>query len=142
MDDTVDGIKADIDRTRERLGSNLTELDAKVQTAIDWRQHYRDKPHLFLGAAVVSGAVLATTLRSKSPRGRGRDNVTPLGAGSAATAHARALWGRMAGALVGIAEARIKSYIGEFVPGFEEHYQRAAQGASGASWEDSGWKPA
>ena len=51
MDETANEIEAHIDRTRERLGSNLRELEDKVDAATDWREHFRERPHLFLGAA-------------------------------------------------------------------------------------------
>ena len=55
MDETANQIEAQIDRTRERLGSNLRELEDKVDAATDWREHFRERPHLFLGAAFIGG---------------------------------------------------------------------------------------
>ena len=66
MDETANEIEAQIDRTRERLGSNLRELEDKVDAATDWREHFRERPHLFLGAAFIGGVVLASALRPKS----------------------------------------------------------------------------
>ena len=66
MDETANQIEAQIDRTRERLGSNLRELEDKVDAATDWRQHFEERPHLFLGAAFIGGVVLASAFRSKS----------------------------------------------------------------------------
>ena len=66
MDETANQIEAHIDRTRERLGSNLRELEDKVEAATDWREHFRERPHVFLGAALIGGMVLASALRSKS----------------------------------------------------------------------------
>ena len=66
MDETANEIEAQIDRTRERLGSNLRELEDKVDAATDWREHFRERPHLFLGAAFIGGVVLASAL-SPSP---------------------------------------------------------------------------
>ena len=45
-------------------------------------------------------------------------------------AQARELWNNIQAALVGVASARIKEYIGELVPGFDEHYRRAEQRAA------------
>jgi len=66
MDETVDQIEAHIDRTRDRLGSNLRELEEKVDAATDWRAYFRERPHVFLAAAFFGGVVLARTLKSKS----------------------------------------------------------------------------
>ena len=74
MDETTDQIEAHIDRTRERLGSNLRELEDKVEAATDWREHFRERPHVFLGAAFIGGLVLASALKSKSA-GRPRSVV-------------------------------------------------------------------
>ena len=38
MDETANQIEAHIDRTRERLGSNLRELESRVDAATDWRE--------------------------------------------------------------------------------------------------------
>ena len=67
MDETAYEIEEHIDRTRERLGSNLRELEDKVEAATDWREHFRERPHLFLGAAFVGGALVAATLRAGPP---------------------------------------------------------------------------
>jgi len=40
------------------------------------------------------------------------------------------LWNHVQGALVGVAGARIKEFIEELVPGFDEHYRRAERRAS------------
>jgi hypothetical protein len=132
MDETANQIEAHIDRTRERLGSNLRELEDKVEAATDWREHFRERPHVFLGAAFIGGIVLAGALRSK-PAGRpmsaGAMNPAVGGHGSVQT-QARELWNNVQGALLGVATAQIKDYISELVPGFADHYRRAEQRAA------------
>jgi hypothetical protein len=129
MDQTAHEIEAHIDRTRERLGSHLKELEDKVDAATDWRQHFGERPHLFLGAAFVGGAMLATALRAKSSRRSPQHagNVSVADAGTSTQAQALELWNNVKGALIGVASARIKEYIGELVPGFDEHYRRREQ---------------
>jgi hypothetical protein len=132
MDETAHEIEAHIDHTRQRLGSSLKELEDKVDAATDWRAHFRDRPHLFLGAAFVGGAILATALRAKSSqRTVDRAGIRSVADGGTST-HAQALelWNTVKVALVGVASARIKEYIGELVPGFDEHYRRAEQRAT------------
>ena len=132
MDETTDQIEADIDRTRERLGSNLRELEDRVEAATDWREHFRERPHVFLGAAFIGGMVLASALRSKSagrPMSAGAMNPAVDGHGSA-QAQARELWNNVQGALVGVATAQIRDYISKLVPGFDDHYRRAEQRAT------------
>jgi hypothetical protein len=131
MDETAYEIEAHIDRTRERLGSNLKELGNKVDAATDWRAHFRERPHLFLGAAFVGGAILATALRARSlPPSPEQPRVRRSAGSGSAQAEALELWNNVKGALLGVASARIKGYIGEFVPGFDEHYRRAEQRAT------------
>lgn len=127
MDETANQIEAHIDRTRDRLGSNLKELEEKVESATDWREHFRERPHLFLGVAVLGGVVLASALKSKSA---GRPPFAPavnppVNGRSSAQRQALELWNNVQGALIGVATARIKDYIGELVPGFDDHYRRA-----------------
>ena len=132
MDETPNQIEAHIDRTRERLGSNLRELENKVEAATDWREHFRERPHVFLGAALIGGMVLASALRSKSAgRPLSVAGVNPAVAGhGSAQAQARELLNNVQGALIGVAIAKIKDYIGEVVPGFDDHYRRGEQRAA------------
>ena len=132
MDETTDQIEAHIDRTRERLGSNLRELEDKVEAATDWREHFRERPHVFLGAAFIGGMVLASTLRSKSA-GRPPSGVAmnpAVGGHGSVQAQVRELWNNVQGALVGVATAQITDYLSELVPGFDDHYRRAEQRAA------------
>ena len=139
MDETANQIEAHIDRTRERLGSNLRELEDRVEAAADWREHFRDRPHVFLGVAFLGGMVLAGALGSRSA---GRP--MPAGAMNAAMRHdsvrtqARDLWNNVQSALVGVAAAQIKDYISDLLPGFDDHYRRAEQRTAAAAPSLSG----
>jgi hypothetical protein len=132
MDETADQIEAHIDRARKRLSSNIRELEDRVEAATDWREHFRERPHIFLGAAFIGGVVLASALRAKSagrPMSAGAKTPAVGGHGLVHT-QARELWNNVQGALVGVAAAKIRDYIGELVPGFDEHYRRAEQRAA------------
>jgi hypothetical protein len=130
MDEAAHKIEAHIEQTRERLGSNLKELKHKVDDATDWREHFRARPHTFLGGAFVGGALLAAALRPKSAR-RVFDpsNEARLGSGSRSGVNAQEqaleLWNNVKGALLGVAATRITGYLGEVIPGFDEHFRRA-----------------
>ena len=129
MDETANQIEAQIDRTRERLGSNLRELEDKVDAATDWREHFRERPYLFLGAAFSGGVALASAVQPKSAgRAPSAAALNPRVNGNGSVqAQALELWDNVQAALVGLASAKIKEYIGELVPGFDEHYRRAEQ---------------
>jgi len=132
MDEPADKIEAHIDRTRERLGSNLRELENKVDAATDWREQFRARPHLFLGGAIAGGALLAAVLRPKSSsRVFDSSNESHLASfsrnGVNAQEQALELWNNIKGALIGVAAMRVTEYISALIPGFDEHYQRSAQ---------------
>jgi len=132
MDEAAYKIEAQIDRTRERLGSNLRELEHRIDAATDWREQFRARPHLFLGGALAGGALLAVALRPTaarhavdSPR---EDHLRAFSRnGVDGREQALELWNSIKGALIGVAATRITAYISDLVPGFEEHFQRAAQ---------------
>ena len=133
MDQTSREIEQHIDRTRERLGSHLMELEHKVEAATDWREHYRNRPGVFLGAAFVGGAALALALHGESPRLVSEDAGIRRFADdpNSAQAQVRDLWNTLKAALIGVAGARVINYLGELVPGFDEHYRRAEQRTMG-----------
>ena len=126
MDQTVDQIEAHIDRTRARLGSNVRELEEKVDAATDWQAQFRARPYAMLGAACLGGVLLAATLHSRRSHrivpvqaalGRGFDPRRQIGE----------LWDDVATALLGVASTNVQRYIADLVPDFDEHYARAAQ---------------
>ena len=99
MDETANEIEAPIDRTRERLGSNLRELEDKVEAATDWREHFRERPHLFLGAAFVGSMLVATAVGNR-PLARDRaDGEVRRAVGRNGSSQALDLWNNVQGAL-------------------------------------------
>ena len=133
MAETVSEIEERIDRTREHLGSTLRELEDKVEAVTDWREHFHQRPHLFLGAAFAGGVLLSAMVR---PSGRtyvpddqhlGQHVARQARGASPVQAQALDFWRNVQGALVGIASARAREYLNQLVPDFEEHYRRAEQ---------------
>lgn len=131
MDEAARKIEAHIDLTRDRLDSNLRELEHKIDAATDWREQFRARPHVFLGGAIAGGALLAAVLRPTArqaydfstedhPRSVARNGVD-------GREQALELWNNIKGALIGVAAMRITAYIAELVPGFDEQFQHAAQ---------------
>jgi uncharacterized protein DUF3618 len=130
MDQAVHQIETQIDRTRQRLGTNLRELEDRVDAATDWREHFRTRPYAFLGMATAGGVLLAAALRPTSPhrvRGSGEPSRRLGRTGAEARAQAVELWDSITNALLGVATTRIKAYIGELIPGFEEQFRRSQQ---------------
>jgi hypothetical protein len=131
MDQTSREIEEHIDRTRARLGSHLAELEHKVEAATDWREHFRARPHIFLGAALVGGATLAVALNGRSPRPVSDDTESEIrrfaNDPNSARAQVVELWDIFKAALIGVASTRVRDYLVELLPGFDEHYRRAEQ---------------
>jgi hypothetical protein len=134
MDKAAHTLEAHIDRTRERIGSNLKELEERVDAATDWREQFRARPHLFLGGALVGGALLAAALRPTSSRHEFEPSSSaPLTSlarrGVNAQQQAFELWNDVKTALIAVASARLTEYIGDLVPGFRDHFRQAQPGA-------------
>jgi hypothetical protein len=129
MDQAAHEIEAEIDRTRERLESNLGELERKVDVATNWREHFRKRPQLFLGAAFAGGVVLGSALtRTEAGRSPSAFALNPA-AGDRGSVQAQAweLWNNIQHALAGVARARITAYLDGLLPEFDEHYRHAEQ---------------
>ena len=121
MDQTADQIEEHIDRTRDRLGANLGELEARVESAIDWRQHLRGHPRVLVGAGFVGGILLAVAMRERRRGGSADSLVTP--ALGPAVAQVSELWDDVRTALINVAGTRLTAMLGELVPDFAEHYR-------------------
>ena len=142
MDQTAPQIEAHIKRTRERLGSDLRELGTRVDAATDWKEHVRQRPYLWIGGALIGGAALAQVARPKAaarlaamarpslgqPRPR---RVDPVGQFSD-------LWETVAHAMLGVVATRVKSYIGDVMPGFSEELARVESRPAGAAARQPG----
>jgi len=135
MGQTTNQIEAHIENTREDLGSNLQELEQKVKSVVDWKQHYQANPMAVLGIALGGGVLLATMLGGRR-NGRTKHSVASIATGAESHAgknpqvhKALETWENIKNALVGVAAARFTDYVGEIVPGFHEHFQRAEEKA-------------
>jgi hypothetical protein len=135
MGQTIEQIEGHIDRTRDQLASNLDEFDERFDAATDWREYFRAKPFVFLGAAAVGGAIAALLFRNSHANDARRPlNRFPNEATSASAfagplnspgQQANQVWNNLKWAAVSLAATRLKEYIDSFLPGFDEHYQRA-----------------
>jgi hypothetical protein len=129
MDQTVEQIEARIDRTREQLGSTLSAIEGKVEAATDWREHVRARPWTMIGAACVGGAAVGVAMAA-------RRHGAPMAAAATAkrallgrdtAANVAGTWDTLTAALIGVASTRLKDYIAERIPGFDEQFARAEQ---------------
>jgi hypothetical protein len=135
MGPTVEQIEGQIDRTRDRLASNVEEFERRFDAATDWREYFRARPIIFLGAAAAGGALAALVFgngrSSGAHRSRNRPPHEALSESAFAarlnspTAQAGKVWHNLKCAAVSLVATRLKEYVDSFLPGFDEHYQRA-----------------
>jgi hypothetical protein len=135
MGETTDQIAAHIEDTREDLGSNLRELEQKVKSVTDWKQHFQNSPMTMVGVAFGGGILLASMLGGKHGS---RHGASALAAGAEPHAgsdqqkyKAMETWDNIKGAIIGVAATRFKDFVAEVIPGFDEQYQRTAAKTDG-----------
>ena len=161
MGERPDQIERHIQRQRDELGDNFSELEDKVKSAFDWRSQFEEHPGMLLGAAFVGGAVLAAILpaappflQASVPAGNTSTTggiLTPLNTQilrrNTLLRHRYLTRPRVAlpiqisqrvkvpkfgitseNAAIGLATTRLSEYIEDLVPGFSEHYKKAASG--------------
>ena len=133
MGQTTHQIEAHIEDTRKDLGSNLHELEQKVKSVTDWKQHFKSNPMTMLGVAFGGGILLATMLGGRKNR-RGERGFPSHATGSEPHAgteqqkhKALETWDNIKGALIGVAATRFKDFVGEVVPGFHEQFQHTEE---------------
>jgi hypothetical protein len=130
MGETANEIETHIERTRQDLGSNLNELENKVKSVTDWKHHFQNSPMTMIGVALGGGILLATALGGRKGRRLERSlasyagNNEPHAGLDRQKNKAREAWDNIKGALIGVAAARVKDFVGEVVPGFQEQFDR------------------
>lgn len=132
MGQTTHQIEAHIEDTREDLGSNLHELEQKVKSVTDWKQHFRTSPMTMLGVAFGGGILLATMLGGRKNRRGDRfsshaTDYEPHAGIDHQKHKALETWDNIKGALIGVAATRFKDFVGEVVPGFHEQFQHTEE---------------
>ena len=139
MGETTHDIATHIDHAREDLGSNLQELEHKVKSVTDWRQQFGNKPMTMVGLAFGGGVFLAAMMaggRRNRLSGMSSPSTEPFPSGLSERGGASRgvvnrekqqvleTWDHIKGALVGVAAARIKTFLGESIPGFGEQLRK------------------
>ena len=126
MSETTGEIQGHIRDTQEHLKANIQELEQKVKSSIDWRQHFDKSPGMFLAAALGGGLMLALVTNSRRPRivyapqpERVHLPRVDIPAPPKATSHVDDSMGVIKSALIGLAAGHIKDAIAHLVPGFK-----------------------
>lgn len=155
MDQRPEQIEQHIRHQRSELEDNFSELEEKVKGAFDWRTQFEQRPGLMLGAAFAGGVLLAAILPSNSnitQRATSRrrsfadsynsyDNRNMAASGgsespseaysaytSAGSKQAAETWDNLKNAAIGLGVSRLTELVEGLVPGFSEHYKKAASG--------------
>lgn len=108
-----------IEATRYELGRNIGQLEDKVKRTFDWRNQFAERPLVSMGVAFGAGVLISTLISPASSAIRHR-----RGDGTA-TRKVSKEWENIKGALVGVAANKVKSFLGDAIPGFEEHLYSA-----------------
>ena len=135
MGETTNQIEAQIESARDNLGSNFIELERKVKSVTDWKQHFQTKPMTMLGMSFGAGILLATMMGGRrSRRTERRLSASESHVGTENQKHkAIEAWDNIKGALLGVAATRFKDFVGEVVPGFHEQFHRTEEKAKTVS---------
>jgi hypothetical protein len=134
MGQTTHQIAAHIENTRDDLGSNLQELEQRVKSVTDWKEQFRARPMTMLGLVFGSGVVLATAMGRRRAGHRGSFSESAYGhdrhpGRDHQIRKAMETWDNIKGALIGVAAARVKDFVGDVVPGFREELQQTEEKA-------------
>ena len=134
MGETTNQIESQIESARDNLGSNLNELERKVKSATDWKQHFEAHPVTMLAVAFGGGIVLAMTMGGRGRRRSEHSMSTsePQPRSQYQKHRAMEAWDNIKGALIGVAATRFKEFVGGVVPGFHEQFHQTEENAKAA----------
>lgn len=141
MGETSGQIKQHICEQRSELGENVTELEHKVKSTLDWRTQVNARPFAMVGLALGGGLVLSlvTGRRSRSSvssffqerrhRLAERSTAQASRASNSATEFEKRRvsdsWDKIKAALLGLVITRAHQFLAESIPGFREEYSKA-----------------
>ena len=120
-------LKEHIDETRNELGRNLDNLQAKVKHTFDLEAQINERPLTMIGLSFGAGILVsAVTARAKphAPytsavhRAEGQKSHDPN------IRRAQKTWDKIKTALVGVAATKTQSFLEEMLPGFRNEYEK------------------
>jgi len=122
-----DEIKEHIDQERQRLGSNIREIESRVKRSTDWHTAFDKNPWMLIGAAAAGGVILAGLLGSSSSSEE--EFASPHAV--VPSKHMRQISDTIdgiVGALIGLGTSKVKEFVGDTVPGFAQQYEKLQRG--------------
>lgn len=154
MDEKPDQIMNHIEAQRDQLGRNLNELENRVKGATDWRVQFDRNPMLMMGVALGGGLLLGSIVAggkkgtSKSSwSSSSRNYATPASYSTGTSSNVSSALSsstspsspavqeqrkkatdaleHIKAALIGFATAKVKEFMTEALPGFNQHLDEA-----------------
>ncbi len=160
MGETTDAIRDQIDQERHQLEENLVgieervkhtteQVQERVQNATDWRQQFEQRPMLGLAIAFGGGMLLGSMIGNGEGRDRGYGPPPPQSYAQPYTGGDRSgadvgrqnvsnTMDHVKGALMGVAAAQLRSFLGSSLPGFDDEYKQVERESDTASQRRSG----
>jgi hypothetical protein len=140
VDEETIEIRQHIDAEREQLGRNLDEIEDRVKKATDVKHQFDRHTAWILGGAVAGGFLLSRALR-KSPTFNAmpsldtdspeRINAKKNQRRSSHVERVYETFDNILEGLIGVAAAKLGSFVADVVPGFQEQYD-AIEGRAAA----------
>lgn len=144
MGETTDQIRSRIDDQRHQLEGNLEgiedkfkqtseQVQEKVHNATDWRYQFNERPMVGIGIAFGAGALLAGMLGGGGSKDSNRQSQQSYGYQPQHQSHGGTDVGKqhmsntmdnIKGALMSVAAAQAKSFLGQSVPSFDDEYRK------------------
>jgi hypothetical protein len=118
-------IERHIEQTRNELSDNVNELEGRVKSVLHWRAQVEERPMTMMAMAFGGGVLLSALLPSmRLPRKPSGWPASTNGGGTSLP------WEALKDALLGVAAARVTSFIEELLPGFEQEFVKAKNSSS------------
>lgn len=121
-------IERHIEQTRNELSDNVNELEGRVKNVLNWRAQVEQRPITMMAAAFGGGVLLSAVLPPlRLPRtSAGWPASTNGGNGGSLP------WEALKAALLGVAAAKITSFVEDLLPGFEQEFTKAKNASYGS----------
>ena len=127
MGEKAERIERHIEQQRSEVRDNMLELKHKVRRSVDWHAQVDERPLAMVGLAFGAGFLVSAFLSARTARpdfsrmssDDHRPSPTPSYGGTLEI---------LKGAVIGLASAKLKEFVEELLPGFQEEYRKAEAG--------------
>jgi len=127
MGEKAERIEKYIEQQRSEVRDNMLELKHKVRRSVDWRAQVDERPLAMVGLAFGAGFLVSAFLSARSVQ----PDFRRMSSDDYRTSSAPSPSGTLEilkGAAIGLASAKLKEFVEELLPGFQEEYRKAEAG--------------